>query len=428
MIPEDVLEEMGDQSQSPLAESEESQFLIYLEFPDHGRPLLTYRVYAAMPVRLLYQAIANGILDCEDHQIRIFIGEECLLHSGTITDRCFPGLPDIPTVFLYEHCTARIARSFSNDTSQEGMLEDLIHATDKFEAALAVQPEAALPRTISNSGEKLQEPHQRRVSTRVRFPRNENSQTKVSTSRITTVRRPVGDRYFYEPVFPTNVEGSSDITGDIQTGITSVQDTMLLAVSRDDQDVLMLGPVIEDMERGDPPSAFLTKHEKRRLVRRFKTESRHKRRQFKHNLQREWESQVAPVYDQENDNPDGAPLMEEEIAYTDYMHERLVRFDQDNEDAKLIFWTICRMLPFLITRARSTCWKRYHRMNYCYDAQRNSGLACVGFILGKSRMSLIRTIINQGSGLDNLLWISRQRSRTSGHVFGRNGPLESQMI
>ncbi len=73
-------------------QSEESQFLINLEFPDQRRLRLAYRVYANMPVRLFYQAIANGILECRDYQIRIYVGDKCILHLGTITDRYFPGL------------------------------------------------------------------------------------------------------------------------------------------------------------------------------------------------------------------------------------------------------------------------------------------------------------------------------------------------
>ena len=84
----------------------ESEFRIYLEFPGHDRPRLAYQVYTSMPVRLLYRAIANGILECEDHQIRIFVDGACLLHLGTVTDRYFPDSSDIPTVFLYPDCTA----------------------------------------------------------------------------------------------------------------------------------------------------------------------------------------------------------------------------------------------------------------------------------------------------------------------------------
>jgi hypothetical protein len=37
-------------------------------------------------------------------------------------------------------------------------------------------------------------------------------------------------------------------------------------------------------------------------------------------LQQEWDSQVAPRFDQENDDPDEAALMDEEIVFDAYMH------------------------------------------------------------------------------------------------------------
>ena len=94
--------EANDEALIPEMEhSEDSQFMIHLEFPDQNRARLVYRVYSDMPVRLLYQSIAIGILECEDYQIRIYVGDKCLLHLGTITDRYFPDLPDVPTVFLF---------------------------------------------------------------------------------------------------------------------------------------------------------------------------------------------------------------------------------------------------------------------------------------------------------------------------------------
>ncbi len=38
---------------------------------------------------------------------------------------------------------------------------------------------------------------------------------------------------------------------------------------------------------------------------------------------------MAPHFDQENDDPDGAALMDEEIVFDAYMHQRLSRFDDD---------------------------------------------------------------------------------------------------
>jgi hypothetical protein len=54
-------------------------------------------------------------------------------------------------------------------------------------------------------------------------------------------------------------------------------------------------------------------------------------------LQREWESQVAPAYDQENECPGAEALVDEEIAFDNFMSERLNRFDSDLEVKKASF-------------------------------------------------------------------------------------------
>jgi hypothetical protein len=48
-------------------------------------------------------------------------------------------------------------------------------------------------------------------------------------------------------------------------------------------------------------------------------------------MEREWESQVAPAFDQENDDPRADTLGGEEIAHDSFMYERLARFDSDYE-------------------------------------------------------------------------------------------------
>ncbi len=92
----------------------------------------------------------------------------------------------------------------------------------------------------------------------------------------------------------------------------------------------ILGPVGGE----EQPPVRLTKPLRRTFMRRFTTEGRHRRQQFRVQLQREWESQVAPRYDQEDDDPDGAKLLDEEIFFDGYMHQRLARFDDDLELAK----------------------------------------------------------------------------------------------
>jgi hypothetical protein len=176
----------------PQPASETQQFLIHLEFPDHERPLLTHQVYADMPVQLLYLEIANGILNCAAHEIRILIGNKCLLHLGTITDRCFPGLPDVPTVFLYPNCTARVVRF----TTAIGIGDD----------SIPFPPLERLPGHESKSSrdqstgaeldDEMATVSQRRVSTRVQ----KRLQDAAPTARVIPPRRPVADRWFYDPV------------------------------------------------------------------------------------------------------------------------------------------------------------------------------------------------------------------------------------
>ncbi len=43
---------------------------------------------------------------------------------------------------------------------------------------------------------------------------------------------------------------------------------------------------------------------------------------------------MAPRFDQENDDPDGTQLLDEEIVFDGYMHQRLAQFDDDLEIAK----------------------------------------------------------------------------------------------
>ena len=118
-------------------------------------------------------------------------------------------------------------------------------------------------------------------------------------------RRPVGDRWYYAPVIPIDgVQGSSDVTENAKL------DTLLLmAAPEEAREVLMPGPV-----GADRPPGPLSKSDKRMMVRRFKTEGRFQRRKFWAALKRDWELNVAPAFDQENDHPDKV-LVDEQVAY-----------------------------------------------------------------------------------------------------------------
>jgi hypothetical protein len=65
------------------------------------------------------------------------------------------------------------------------------------------------------------------------------------------------------------------------------------------------------------------------LLRRFNAEGRHRRRLLRLELEREWDAEIAPAYDQENDIPGGDRLLDEDIAFDGYMSERLARYDSD---------------------------------------------------------------------------------------------------
>ena len=285
-------------------ESGESEFMINLEFPGQGRPRLAYRVYTSMPVRLLYRAIANGLLDCEDHQIRIFVDDACLLHLGTVTDRHFPDNPDVPTVFLYPDCTAFVRKSVLPPAEP---MPNVPPVTKQEEKELDTVVGESMP--------------QRRVSTRVPVGRRDHSVTIDPTA---VSRRPVRDRWYYDPVPPVGPshQGSSDITGE------AIPDALVLLSVPEESEVLMLGPVGIDL-----PPGPLSK-DARRVMRRFKAEGRYQRRKFRAALERDWESNVAPAFDQENDHPDKKYLVGEQAAYEDFMSQRLAQHDQDFEMKK----------------------------------------------------------------------------------------------
>ncbi len=290
----------------------ESEFRIYLEFPGQDRPRLAYQVYTSMPVRLLYRTIANGILECEDYQIRIFVDGACLLHLGTVTDRYFPDCSDIPTVLLYPDCTAFVRIRVHDQLGEQG---DISPAEPKF----------SFPPAMVREGKDLNPVAcdlipRRRVSTRVPIERNLNPPA--------IPRRPIGDRWYYAPVLPADgLQGSSDVTDEAKPDAL-----MLMSMPEAVPEIFMLGPVGTDR-----PPGPLSKQDSRMMLRRFITEGRYQRRKFRTALNRDWESNVAPAFDQENDNPD-LILVDEQIAFEDFMSQRLLaQYDQDFEMKKESF-------------------------------------------------------------------------------------------
>ncbi len=201
----------------------------------------------------------------------------------------------------------------------------------------------------------------RRVSTRVNLPRN---QGMVPTTTGNASRRPVGERWFYDPVIEDKGSSSEAITRSILVSASGSHDDGILGSTCKDSNLkagacqspenlshltsffnpYCASPTGEDLTRSsasgenpldeksdDPFPPPLTRRQTRQMIKRFQAESRRRRRQFKADLQRDWDSQVAPTFDQENDNPDAATLIDEEVAYHDFMAIRLDRFDEDIE-------------------------------------------------------------------------------------------------
>ncbi len=191
-------------------------FMVYLDFPGQDRPRLRYRVYTQMPVRLLYRLIANGILGCEDEQIRLFVDNQCLLHLGTISDRFFPDLPKVSTVYLTRNCVVHVRMHDPNSTgggTTPSMAERKSNAEiipvmnqkldqiDCTETLFGVDSASIDARSVPL----------RRVSTRIPvLSRSAKSLNVISLDSKTGLRRPVRDRWEYVPVI-TQFQSNKDL-------------------------------------------------------------------------------------------------------------------------------------------------------------------------------------------------------------------------
>jgi hypothetical protein len=102
-------------------------------------------------------------------------------------------------------------------------------------------------------------------------------------------RRQFRDRWYYPHPVPA-LMGSSDISDDDdQLRFTGTLDaTHTLPAIGEGPDALILGPVVS-------PAIPLNRVHCHNLVRRFNAEARHRRRIFKAQLERDWESNVAPL-------------------------------------------------------------------------------------------------------------------------------------
>jgi hypothetical protein len=374
-----------------------AEFMIYLEFPVQDRPRMSYRVYSRMPVRQLYHAIASVILNCEDRMIRIFVDNQVLLHVGTITDRFFPDFPDVPTVFLTHGCTACVRRM---GVGME-LLPDLSAVPEGSATTFPVQDTqpsntssiGVYSETLGAEPKNDDGPSSRRVSSRRIVPRTRLTDDRVSSS-VPVIRRRVSDRWIYDTVIPGTLAestavipfalagvpaseaSSADLRAELwaedkinswiglgqerlaQQRVDAYNQTPQAALGRQSPHDLVHGlgasvcvPPSSTQLTTDglitvapgPGDAVgyshvpLTKPQRRMMVKRFRAEGRHRRMTFKWALQREWEAEVAPAYNQENDRPGAEALMDEDIAFDNFMVERLNRFDSDLEDKKTSF-------------------------------------------------------------------------------------------
>ncbi len=81
----------------------------------------------------------------------------------------------------------------NSDWTQEGMLDNLVKATDKYEAAMAMQPEAAKRLPSSKSGEKISSKSGEKISSKSgEFP-SMNHKPKIRKGKGKLVAK-VGER------------------------------------------------------------------------------------------------------------------------------------------------------------------------------------------------------------------------------------------
>jgi hypothetical protein len=99
------------------------EFVVNIEFPiSTRRPVLRYRVYSGMSVRLFYHLVASRILGCEAYHICMYVNDYELQHLGSITDRFYPDFPEVSTPYLSSECVVRV--EFVANVSGEDPITD----------------------------------------------------------------------------------------------------------------------------------------------------------------------------------------------------------------------------------------------------------------------------------------------------------------
>ena len=118
---------------------------------------------------------------------------------------------------------------------EERMFEDLAKATDKYEAAIAVQPEAAFPDS-------------ERVDKDKRVPRQKKIVVDKPSGGETKKRRPAKERWFYEPVLPAGTPMLASFTTSENPGVLGISSDSLLPDFGPTEDLPGLLEFAEDCE------------------------------------------------------------------------------------------------------------------------------------------------------------------------------------
>jgi hypothetical protein len=180
-------------------------FTVTLHFEvELGRPSQRYRVYATMPVRVLHYRISLQVLRIDPRGIRMYVNGSILFHQGTISDRNRPGAPAIATPYLVPNSRVDVRLHPFGPVGPAALIEQVPLPPDEGEGDDAdIVPliedspppvdddgeieegeddpdgvsDAPGETTITPDGEVIEityvdTPPPRRVSTRVRAPRN----------------------------------------------------------------------------------------------------------------------------------------------------------------------------------------------------------------------------------------------------------------
>jgi hypothetical protein len=309
---------------------DERQFMINLAFPGQDQPNQRYQVSRNMPVRRFYHLIAADILGCADDDIRIYVDDQCLLHSGTVTDRFFPEDVTQLTVYLYPDCTAqvrRIGESNGGETSKPGSTEH----------------QDTPPAPV------------RRTSTRI------SSKRDSSTQDFVPPRRAARDRWFYEPVPALLSLGSSSAEGDVdipplsrsifdmeRDGVfddspssptpSTEADTITLVARRE-------RAILRSSSKETDTVLQVSRRERATLLREFKRCQRLDRRRYRSSLRALWYVELADDKENGSEAVGEVHSEDEAEALENYLFDKMMRYDGDSAFQLIAFRDTLQIQP-----------------------------------------------------------------------------------